>query len=131
MGGRVKPGHDDFLSPAPRCIDGRDIDFRHVHHRLECALRFLTACRHRLGQRARRDLPVDAPFVLAPSAGALPPAIADNRVPIAIGFFLVVGGDLKRERFALFERRPAIEPDTGNSCDRESTTSTSPFLPDG
>jgi uncharacterized protein YndB with AHSA1/START domain len=40
--------------------------------------------RERLGQQARRDLPGDAPLVLAPAARALLAAIADYGVPIAV-----------------------------------------------
>src|SRR3546814_10734438 len=71
----------------------------------------------RLGQHARRDLPGDTPLVFAPAARALLAAIADDRVPVAVGLLLIVGGDLKREGFVVFERGPAVEAetrDTGN-----------------
>src|SRR5262249_13647226 len=69
------------------------------------ALSFGAASRQRLRQYARRDLPGDAPFVFAPAACALLPAIADDGVPIAIGLFLIVGGDLEREGFVMLEHR--------------------------
>jgi hypothetical protein len=47
---------------------------------------------------ARRDLPGDAPFILAPAARALLATIANDCVPVPVGFLLVVGGDLTRER---------------------------------
>src|SRR3546814_8464683 len=50
----------------------------------------LPICRRR-DQHPRRDLPVDAPFILAPAAHAFLPAMADDRVPIAVGFLLAVG----------------------------------------
>src|SRR3982074_2036505 len=82
-------------STAPRRFDRGDVDFLHAHHGLECALCFVAAGRHRLGQHARRDLPGDAPSVLAPAARTLLASIADNGVPVAGGLWLIVGGDLK------------------------------------
>lgn len=49
------------------------------------------------------DLPGQPPFVLAPTARALLAGIADDRVPVAVRFGLLSGGDLKRERFAVLE----------------------------
>src|SRR5262249_34941405 len=106
-------------SSSPGGINCGHIDLLHVHHRREGALGFLAALRHGLGQRAWRDLPGDAPFVLAPAAGALLPAIADDRVPVPVGLSLVLGHDLEREGLALFEPRPAIEPDARYARDRE------------
>src|SRR6185437_1718155 len=40
-------------------------------------------------------------------------------VPVTVGFFLGVRGDLKRERLGLFERRTAVETETGNAADSE------------
>src|ERR1700760_896762 len=96
-------------SAPPRRLDRGDVNFLHRHHRLECALGFIAAGRHRLHQHARRDLPGNAPFVLAPAACAFLPAIADDGVPIAIGLLLIVGGDLEREGFAMLERGTAVE----------------------
>ena len=84
-----------------------------------------------LRQGERRDLPGQSPLVLAPAALALLAAVADDRVPVAIGLGLVGGGDLKRERFAVLERRSAVEPDAGDAHTVNSTVSTSPFLPEG
>ena len=109
------------MAPQPRraaSIFG-DVDFLHVHHRRECALCLGTACGHRFGQHARGDLPGDAPFVLAPAASAFLAAIADDRVPVAVGLLLVVGGDLEREGFAVLEHRPAIEAEARDAGDRE------------
>ena len=61
---------------------------------------------NRLRQNDWRDLPGQSPFVLAPAAGALVAAVADDRVPIAIRFGLVRGGDLKRERFVVLDVGP-------------------------
>src|SRR5690606_13892674 len=41
--------------------------------------------------------------------GALDAAVVDDGMPIAIGFGLVFGDDLKRKGFAVLERRPAIQ----------------------
>ena len=43
-------------------------------------------------------------YVFAPAAGTLLPTIADDGVPVAVGFSLAVGGDLERKRLAVFER---------------------------
>ena len=90
-----------------------------VHHRLERALRHVAALGHRLGQHARRDLPRQAPFVLAPAARALRAAVADDRVPVTVGLRLVVGGDLEGERLAVLERVPAVEADARHAAHRE------------
>ena len=55
-------------SAAPRRLDRGDVDLLHAHHRIERALCFIAAGRHRLRQHARRDLPGDAPLVFAPAA---------------------------------------------------------------
>ena len=68
---------------------------------------------------ARRDLPGDAPFVLAPAALAFLAAVADDRVPVAVGLLLVVGGDLEREGLAVLERGAAVEADAGNAGNGE------------
>src|SRR5262249_16959883 len=57
--------------------------------------------------------------VLAPTARTLLAAVADDRVPVAIRLFLVVGRDLEGERLGLLERRAAVEADTGNPYDGE------------
>src|ERR1700722_9345929 len=110
-------------SAAARRLDCSDVYFLHCHHRIEHALCFTAAGRHRLGQHTRCDLPRNAPLVFAPAARALLAAIADDGVPIAVGLSLIVGGDLKREGFVMFEHGTAVETDTrdtGNSeFDRE------------
>jgi hypothetical protein len=88
-----------------------------AHHRFEGAPRRVAAGGDRRREYARRDLPGHAPPVLAPAAGALLAAIADDRIPVAIGLRLVVGRDLEGERLGVLERRPAIEPDAGHTGD--------------
>src|SRR4029077_16318993 len=73
---------------------------------------FIAAGRHRLGQYARRDLPGDAPLVLAPAAHAFLATIADDGISIAVGLLLVFGGDLEREGLVMFEHGSAVEADT-------------------
>src|SRR5688500_14696764 len=99
-------------STSNRRLDLRDVDLRHLQHRFERALGdTLVRARDRVGQHARRDLPRQAPLVLAPAARAFLPAIADDRVPVAVRFGLVVGRDLERERFGLLELRAAVQAD--------------------
>ncbi len=84
----------------------------HLHHGVEHALgRRRVATHDRVGEGAWRDLPGETPFVLAPAAGALLATVADDRVPQAIGFGLVVGGDLEREGFVVGERGAPVESD--------------------
>ena len=78
-----------------------------------------------------RDLPGDAPPVLAPAALALLAAIADDRVPVAVGLVLVVGCDLEGEGFVVLEAGPPLRPMQGTPATVNSTVSTSPSLPDG
>ena len=106
------------LSP-PRLLDGGDVDLLHRHHRVERPLRLGSAGRERLGQCARRDLPREAPAVLAPAAGALLAAVADDGVPVAVGLFLIVGRDLEGKRLAVLEHRAAVQAEAGDAEDRE------------
>src|SRR6185295_16087463 len=85
----------------------------------ERALGLGPAGRQRLDERAGGDLPGKAPAVLAPPALALLAAVADDRVPVAVRFLLVVRRDLEGERLALLERGAAVEADTRNSQDGE------------
>ena len=102
-----------------------DIDLL-CHHRIERALGFIAAGRHRFGQHPRRDLPRHAPLVFAPAARALLAAIADDGVPIAVGLGLIVGGDQEREGFGVLERGPPLRPIRETPATLNSTTSTSP-----
>src|SRR5574337_309027 len=127
-GGRSEPppgpgiafGTTPRSAAETRVLDRRDVDPAHLHHRAECPPR---GCGVGVGdglhQRDRRDLPRQAPLVLAPSALALLAAVADDGVPVAVGFGLVGGGDLERERLAVLEGRPAVEPEAGDAEHRE------------
>src|SRR5438477_9984064 len=99
-------------SAAPRGHDRGDVDLLRSHHRIKRPLCFSAAGRQRLGQHARRDLPGNAPLVLAPAARALLATIADNGIPVAVGLLLIVGGDLEREGFVMFERGSAVKANT-------------------
>src|SRR5262245_51273882 len=103
----------------PRPLDRGDVDFLHSHHRVESALCFIAASRKRVGQHTRRDLPGNSPFVLAPPALALLPAIADDCFPVAVRLFLIFGRDLEREGLVMLEYGTAVEADTGNASDCE------------
>src|SRR5712671_2260378 len=107
------------ISAAPRRFDRGDVDFPHAHHGIECTLRFIAAGRQRLHQHAWRDLPGDAPPVLAPAARTLLASIADDGIPVAVGLLLIIGGDLKRESFVMLERGAAVEAHTGDAGDCE------------
>ena len=84
-------GETASSSSAPSRFDRSDVDLRHAHHCVESASRFFTAGGQRFGQHARGDLPGETPPVFAPPARALLTAIADDRVPVAVSLFLVLG----------------------------------------
>src|SRR3954447_11053855 len=96
----------DLLSRRCR-LDRRDVDLAHGHHRLERALGALAAVAGQLEQALRRDLPREAPAVLAPAAHALGAAVPGDRVPITVGLFLAVGQDHEAPRLVGGEVRPA------------------------
>src|SRR4029079_5973199 len=64
-----------------------------------------------LEQHARRDLPREAPAVLAPAAGAFLAAIPGDRVPVAVGFLLVLGHSHEADGLVRLEVRAAVEAD--------------------
>src|SRR6185503_11842231 len=102
-------------SAPPRCLDRGDVDLPHRHHRREGTLGLTATRGKRVGERARGDLPGEAPAVLAPPALAFLAAIADDRVPVAVRLFLIVGRDLERKSLAVLELRAAVETETGNA----------------
>ena len=107
-------------SAPPRRLDRGNVDFSHRHHGFECALGDRRiGVGYRRDEGARHDLPLQAPPILAPAALACLPAIADDRVPQAVGFGLVVGSDLKRERLVVPELRAAVQPQAGDACHGE------------
>src|SRR5688572_2129908 len=85
----------------PRRAASIDINLPHAHHGIKRTLCFCASGCQCFGQHARRDLPGDAPLVLAPAALALLATIADNGVPVAVGLLLIVGGDLERKSFTV------------------------------
>src|SRR5690606_38868984 len=105
-----------FASTPDRCLDRSHVDLAHGHHGVERALGHGgVGAGECFGQHPRRDLPRQAPAVLAPAAFALLAAIADDGVPVAVGLRLVVGRDLERERLALLEHRPSVQADAGDA----------------
>src|SRR3954468_8982314 len=107
------------LAPA-RGLDRGDVDLPHRHHRFHGALRGgAIRVGRRLQQHARRDLPGEAPAILAPAAGALLAAVAHDRFPVTVGLFLVVGQDHEADRLVRLEVRPAIQADVGPPKDGE------------
>ena len=92
----------DVILATARRLDCSDVDLLHLHHRIE---RTLGGSRigigYRFCQSQRRNLPGQAPLVLAPATRTLFAAVTDNRVPVPIRFGLVSGCDLKRECFAV------------------------------
>src|SRR3979411_3330963 len=97
-------------SASTRRFDGRDVDLLHRHHRLEGTLCLAATNRKRIGQRARGDLPGEAPAVLAPPAVAFHAAIADDRVPVTVRLFLVIRRDLEGKGLSGPERGAALDP---------------------
>src|SRR3984957_20442549 len=104
-----------LTSAAARCLDGGDVDLLHRHHRLESTLCLTATSRKRIGQRARGDLPGEAPALFAPTALAFRAAIADDRVPVTVRLFLIFRRDLEGKGLGVPERRSAVETETGNA----------------
>src|SRR6476660_1490711 len=74
--------HIFIFSSFERRFDGGDVDLLHLHHRVERALGDGgVGAGDRLDQDGRCDLPIDAPFVLAPPARTLRAAVTDDGVP--------------------------------------------------
>src|SRR3546814_1747685 len=98
---RISDWSSDVCSSdlPPRGLDLGDDDFLHPHHGFE---RALGGGRIRVGidihELARGYLPGQAPFVLAPAALAFLAAIADDSIPVAVGFLLIFGQDRKSTR---------------------------------
>src|SRR6266704_3112698 len=65
-------------SPASRRLDGGNVDLLHRHHRLELTSCLSATGRKRIGQRTWRDLPREAPAVLAPTARTFLAAVAND-----------------------------------------------------
>src|SRR3954452_22499104 len=107
------------LAPASG-LDRGDVDLPHRHHGFHGPLRGgAIRIGRRLEQDARRDLPGEAPAVLAPAASALLAAVADDRVPVTVGLFLVLGQDHETDRLVRLEIRPSIQADVGLPKDGE------------
>src|SRR5437868_1042550 len=78
-------------------LDFRDIDLRHPHHRIERAFGDGgIGIRDRLGERDRRDLPGQSPFILAPTAFARLSAVSHDRIPVTVRLRLINGRNLER-----------------------------------
>ena len=56
-----------------------------------------------------------SPSILAPAALTLLAAVADNRVPVAIRFGLIVSRNLKRKCFRMLECGSSIQAKTGDA----------------
>src|SRR3954454_11469234 len=122
-GACITPSSDWKTAPVSLRIDalardGRldlgDVDLLHRHHRLECPLGgAAVGIVQRLEQHARRDLPGEAPLVLAPAALAFLPAIIDNRVPIWVGLSLFLGHDHEADGLIRREVGPAVKANKG------------------
>src|SRR4051812_2773717 len=96
-------------SPS-RGLDSRDVDLAHGHHGFHRSPgRFPIGIGHVLEQRAWRDLPREAPPIPAPAAGPFFPAPADDRLPIAIRFRLVLGHHHEADRLVGAKVGAAIE----------------------
>src|SRR5262249_50748369 len=63
-----------------------------------------------------------------PAALTLLAAIANDGVPVAVSLFLSIRRHLEGKRFTRFERRAAVETDTGNAQHRELHGQFIPFL---
>ena len=60
-------------------------------------------------------MPGKAPAVFAPAAAAFRAAVGEDGVPVTVGFFLSVCGDLEGEGFGVLDGRVAVETETGDA----------------
>ncbi len=106
-------------SAAAGGVYGGDVDFFHGHHGLEGALGLFAAGAVGVHEGAGGYLPGDAPFVFAPAADVFGAVVVDDGVPVAVGFFLGIGGDLEGEGFGVFDGGAAVEAEAGEAEDGE------------
>src|SRR3954454_15176798 len=95
--------------PFDCCLNRGDVDLLHRHHCLEGALRGVSALVEGIDQHARRDLPGEAPLVLAPAALAFLTAVLGDGVPVTVGFRLILGVDAETDRLIGSEVGAAVE----------------------
>src|SRR3954454_5580051 len=97
--GKRRRDLESAASAPARGLDRGDVDLPHRHHRFHGALRggAIRVVR-RVDQHARRDLPGEAPPILAPAAPALLATIAYDRVPVTIGVLLVLRQNHEADR---------------------------------
>src|SRR5215213_4100980 len=101
-------------------FDRGDLDLLHRHHGLERPLGLRRVCvRCQFQQPPGRDLPRKAPLVLAPTASAFHPAVLRDRVPVAVGFLLVLCQDHEADCLVRLEVGTAVERDEGPAEDGE------------
>src|SRR6185436_5796035 len=113
-----RPGCKVLLA-RDRAIERGDVDLAHAHHRSEGTARGFATSGHELHQALRRDLPGQAEAVLAPAAGTLlATAVLDDRLPIAVGLFLVFRRDLEADRFVELELGATVHQQIWHSEDR-------------
>ena len=97
-------------------FNGRDVDFLHGLHGGKGALGGFAPGGEGVGQHTRDDLPAQPPAVDAPAAFRRLPTVAHDGLPIAVGFFLGIGGDLEGKRLAVLGVGPAVEAEAGDAC---------------
>ena len=104
------------LLATNRRFDHGDVDLLHRHHGIEGPLGGgAVGAGVGPGQRDGGNLPGDAPLVLAPAALDFLAAVADDRLPVAVGLGLVLGGHLERERLVVLDAGPTVKPQAGNA----------------
>lgn len=87
------------ISTMPCRFDGGDVDLFHCHHRVEDPFGDRGIGMVVPSVRALGVICQDSPHLsFAPAALALFAAVTDDRVPVAVGLFLIFYRDLERER---------------------------------
>src|SRR5262249_50814220 len=93
-------------------FDLGDVDPAHGHHGVHRPLRGGTIrILQRGDQGSWHDLPGKTPAILAPTTLALTAAVLNDRIPITIGFCLIVGHYLEAHRLVRRKRGATIQAD--------------------
>ena len=94
-----------------------NVNFLHCHHCFKCTLCYFSTPGHCISQNTGSDLPRKSPFVFAPATPTRCASVVNNRIPITVGFGLLISCNLKGKRLAMFKHIAAVKSYTRYSTD--------------